>query len=155
MDTGLAFSQEGGKAESFFRTAVIRSEHKKKLKPLAKNSLGSTEKYRLKLFACGIFMLTQDEIERIKEIVVDQEWQGKRGKIKSYLYNFYRNDTDLDIEEFPEVRVEEVHSLIEGTPVCHDLCYRAREGTIETDYSSNYNFLKGMILTSPGDGRKT
>jgi len=154
-DTGLAFSQEGEKAESFSEAILIRKEHKERLKPLARSSLGSTEKYRMKLFACGLFMLTQEHIDTLDEIVIEKEWEGKRGLIKSYLYNFYSNNISVSSEEYPELSVGIIHSIIEGTPKAHELAYDVREGNIEPYLVSDFKFLKGMILSSPGKGRNT
>lgn len=155
MDTGLAFSQEGSKAEKISEAILIKEEHKQRLKKLAKNALGSTEKYRIKLFSCGIFMLTQEYVGTLDEIVVDQEWQGKDGLIKNYLYNFYAQNLHLSKDKYPEVSVQQIHDVVDGTPKCHELAYDVREGNIEPYIVSDYGFLKGMVLPNPGRGRNT
>ncbi|MFB6191554.1 MAG: hypothetical protein ABEJ64_03935 [Candidatus Nanohaloarchaea archaeon] len=155
MDTGMAFSQEKNKSDEVSESIHIKKEHKSRLKPLAKEALGSTEKFRLKLFACGIFMLTQNYVGGLKEIVIDQEYEGKDNLIETYLGNFYENNMQLERSKFPKITVDRISSRIEGTPECHDLAYRARELSIEPLFVSNYKFLKGMVLPSPGKGRKT
>lgn len=151
----MAFSQEGNKSEEISESIHIKKEHKQRLKPKAKRALGSTEKFRLKLFACGIFMLTQNYVGGLREIIVDQEYEGKDNLIETYLGNFYDNNMQLERSKFPSITVDRIASRVEGTPRCHDLAYRARELSIDPMFISNYKFLEGMILPSPGSGRKT
>ncbi|MFB6099944.1 MAG: hypothetical protein ABEK16_01595 [Candidatus Nanohalobium sp.] len=155
MDTGIAFSQEGKEKEEIFEGVLIKQRHIEKLKPMAKSALGSTEKFRLKLFATAIFMLTQEYAATVNTIVIDREWDGKEGLIKNYLYHFYQRNLLIDQKKYPEIRVEEVHQAVEGTPYCHELAYDIREGNKEPYIVSNFSFLKGMVLPSAGNGRNT
>lgn len=100
-------------------------------------------------------MLTENDIARIREIVVDREYEGSENLIKTYLYNFYKENSHSKDKDYPEVSTDEVHSVVSGTPKCHELCYDARERNIEPDVVSNYSFIKGALLPSPGTGRKT
>lgn len=155
MDTALAFSQEGQKAEEICKTVLIKKADKKQIKPKAISSLGSKEAYRLKLFSLGIFLLTENDLHRIKEVRVDKEYEGKRGKIKSYVYNFYREKTGYSKEDYPDITVREVHNLISDTPKCHQLSYKARERDIRPDFVAPWELIEGAMLPSPGKSRNT
>ena len=145
MNTGLAFSDEGG--NNFTNAVFIDKEHKRRLKHKAKNDLGDIKKYQYKLFACGVFMLIQNDVHRISEVKIDKEYEGKIGLIKNYIYNFLINNSNVSKSSFPEISSCLVHGVNEK-PECHDLSYKARERNLEHFLESDFQFLKAMILKS-------
>lgn len=145
MNTGLAFSDESG--DNYSNAVFISKRHKKKLKSAAKKELGNLSEYRVKLFSAGLFMLIQNDIHRIKEIRIDQEYEGKLKQIKHHLTNYLENNTDINSDNYPKLTTCLVHKEL-NEPECHDLAYRAREKSLEHLLESDYGFLKAMILKS-------
>ncbi|NMJ76928.1 hypothetical protein GLU64_00750 [Nanohaloarchaea archaeon] len=141
--TGIAYSDESGK--DFSNAVFIDKNHKKRLKDKAKNNLGNISEYRVKLFGAGIFMFIQNDIHRLREVRVDQEYEGKLAQIKHHLWNFLNNNTDFSSRNYPELKTCILENEI-NNPSCDSLAYKAMNRDLEDFLKSDYKFLKALIL---------
>lgn len=143
--TGLAFSDENNK--DFTNAVHIKKEHKQRLSEIAIDDLGGKNRYLIKLFSLGVFMLVQSDIHRIREIRIDQEYEGKEEYIKNHLTNFLDQNTDYSPSQYPEITTTLIGKELDK-PECHDISYRAREKDLDHYLESDLGFMKAMMLTS-------
>lgn len=145
MHTGLAFSDEKG--HNFTNAVFIHKRHKKRLKKLGKQDLGSATSYKYKLFSAGVYMLIQNDLHRIKEVRIDKEYEGKKNMIRTYLYNFIKDNSNVARDKYPKIETCMVHDEV-NSPQCHELAYDVREKNLEHFLESDLGFLKYLVLRS-------
>lgn len=144
-NTGIAYSDESG--NNFSNAVFIDKNHKKRLKRKAKQDLGNIAEYRIKLFSAGIFMLIQNDIHRLREVRLDQEYEGKLPQIKHHLWNFLDNNTKFNSKSYPDLKTCLLENEIDN-PNCDSLAYKAKNRELDNFLRSDYSFLKALILKS-------
>ena len=77
-DTVVAFSN--GKSKSIFISAKDKREIQKIFREIGKPRI-----FIYKTFAILVFLLVKDDLKKIKEIIIDEEYPGKENLIKNYL----------------------------------------------------------------------
>jgi hypothetical protein len=148
QDTCLAYSSiEGDK--SFNSCVRIFSDYKKDIWEKQNREFEGKSDFGYKLFAAGLYVLTNREIGNIREIIIDQEWSGKHHLINSYLRNFYKDYYCNGLSEFPKVNTDIVHDVAPGDPPrCHTIANQVFNKEREPDINPDDNFLKALVLPS-------
>lgn len=82
---------------------------------------GSKLQRELKLFAACVYLLIYDELPKIKELVIDQEYPGHNHEIRWILLNFLKRD-------FPSYSLPISFTRVGKKSAAHATAYRTLRG---------------------------
>jgi len=109
-----------GFSNSVSKSIIIYAKDKKKLQELFREA-GKHRIFVYRVFAILIFILIKDYLNKIKEIVIDEEYPGKFNLIKNYLYReITLIDPDFSIERIVFKRIgkkSRAHYVAYGTAI--------------------------------------
>lgn len=148
QDTVIAFSTTTS-SDGFTNSVKIPSKVKRRMFHNHKEKFPSKFRMCLKMFSAAIYVVTNQEIEKISEIVIDKEYEGHNGKIKNHLYNFYQDFGNIGYEDIPDIKFGRVHEVASGNPPrCHTIANQILKGEIEGDTKLDRSFFKAIVLPS-------
>lgn len=89
MDTVIAFSNSKSKS------VLIVKKEKREIQKFYREHKQSRI-FIYKTFACLIYLIIKDDLQQIKEIIIDQEYKGHEAEIKHYLLQIiYKTKKDF------------------------------------------------------------
>ncbi|MFQ5850974.1 MAG: hypothetical protein ACE5JU_10350 [Candidatus Binatia bacterium] len=82
---------------------------------------------KLLLFAACVFLLLEDHLERLEQVTVDNEYDGRESDVRSFLFEYIR-------KKHPHFRIEDIviRSIGKGSPA-HILAWEAYSGKRTVD----------------------
>jgi len=87
------------------KSILIRSQDKKKIEKLFR-LIGSPDMFIYKTFALLIFLLIKNDLEKIRQVVIDVEYTGKDNLIKTFIKRLaIKSGKDFDVSKIHFVRV--------------------------------------------------
>ncbi|MDY6771160.1 MAG: hypothetical protein SV186_04350 [Candidatus Nanohaloarchaea archaeon] len=144
--TAFAYSRAGRQDEDFERCVLMPKYQKQQFQQVCKNELDSMKLYRVKLFAAGVYCLTYAELQRLKDVIIDVEYENQGARIKGFLYNWWMDYGGFDRGELPDVRFELIRNY---DPVrCHDLANEVRKHPSRADEETSKDFVFNLLLPS-------